>query len=133
VSEYCATSMAMSMTECFYGASEPNYIVDYSRHTPNSSYYNNETGHQQLIAHGNVVPVLELMVPICCTKCEQKVRELLLEVKGVSAVMCDQYNLKVTVIGNVDPLRALKKAKQVKRKSEFWTGTPPHTNQPAHN
>ena len=76
--------------------------------------YGNMNGNQ-----GNM-PVLELRVPMCCEKCQEKVKEELEELEGVRSVHCDQYNQRVTVTGFVDPLRALKKVKKVKKKSEFF-------------
>lgn len=66
------------------------------------------------------LPVLELRVPMCCEKCQEKVKEELEELDGVQDVICDQYNQRVTVTGFVDAYRALKKVKKVKRKSEFF-------------
>jgi copper chaperone CopZ len=70
--------------------------------------------------HQTNLPVLELRVPMCCEKCREKVKEELEELEGVQSVICDQYNQRVTVTGFVDPLRALKKVKKVKKKSEFF-------------
>jgi copper chaperone CopZ len=67
------------------------------------------------------VPVLELRVPMCCEKCEEKVKEALEELDGVKNVVTDQYNQRVTVTGFVDPLKALRRVKKVKKKSEFFT------------
>jgi len=66
------------------------------------------------------LPVLELRVPMCCEKCEEKVKEELEELEGVRDVICDQYNQRVTVTGFVDPLKALRKVKKVKKKSDFF-------------
>jgi copper chaperone CopZ len=104
----------MSLNEFFYSSasSEPTHIINYARpHTPHSS---------DEAAGGHHVA---LMVPICCTKCAEKVKEVLWEVEGVNAVMCDRYNHKVTVTGSryIDPARVLKKARQVQSKSELWT------------
>jgi len=57
---------------------------------------------------------------MCCSKCEEKVQEELLELDGVYQVFCDQGSERVTVRGYADPFEALKKVKRVKRKSEFW-------------
>jgi hypothetical protein len=40
---------------------------------------------------------------------------------GVDGVICDQWNQKVTVTGNVDPAKVLKRVRQVKKKAQFWT------------
>lgn len=79
-------------------------------------------------ARGNTVrgsvPILELKVPMCCNKCEEKVKEHLKELEGVHDVVCDQTKQRVTVAGPVDPFLALRKAKKVKKKSDFFP-TPP--------
>ena len=66
------------------------------------------------------LPILELKVPMCCDKCQEKVKEELESLEGVRSVECDQFNQRVTITGNVDPVRALKRVKKVKKKSEFF-------------
>ena len=66
------------------------------------------------------LPILELKVPMCCEKCQQKVKEELDDLPGVRSVECDQFNQRVTITGNVDPILALKRVKKVKKKSEFF-------------
>lgn len=69
---------------------------------------------------GQSVPVLELRVPMCCEKCQEKVKEAVEECDGVKHVVCDQYNQRVTVTGFADPLKVLRRVKRVKKKSEFF-------------
>lgn len=80
-------------------------------------------GFQTLSGHNTTLPILELTVPMCCEKCEEKVKEALEEVDGVRSVICDQYNQRVTVTGFVDPLRALRRVKRVKKKSAFFNNS----------
>ncbi|CAK9210281.1 unnamed protein product [Sphagnum troendelagicum] len=70
-----------------------------------------------------VHPEIELRVPMCCRKCEDKVEIELKKMEGVTKVMCDRVNQKVTVTGKVDPELLLKRAKNAKKKAEFWSGT----------
>jgi copper chaperone CopZ len=65
--------------------------------------------------------VIELMVPMCCEKCKEKVEEELGEVEGVESVYADQDNDRVTVTGNdIDTDRCLVKAERaVKKKCEL--------------
>jgi len=65
--------------------------------------------------------VIELMVPMCCDKCKEKVEEELSEVEGVESVYCDQDRDRVVVRGNnVDTDRCLVKAERaVKKKCEL--------------
>jgi len=65
-------------------------------------------------------PVLELLVPMCCTKCEEKVYEEMMELRGVQGVMVDREAARVIVHGFVDPHKALRRAKRVKRDSQIW-------------
>lgn len=60
---------------------------------------------------------------MCCEKCEEKVKEELEELDGVRDVICDQYNQRVTVTGFVDPLKALRKVRKVKKKSAFFNNS----------
>lgn len=65
------------------------------------------------------VPVVELIVPMCCGKCQEKVREKMLDLRGVQSVLADLQTQRVVVTGFVDPIKVLKKAKRVKRDSSF--------------
>jgi hypothetical protein len=38
----------------------------------------------------------------------------------VEGVLCDQSNQRVTVKGNVQPQRVLKRVKKIKKRSDFW-------------
>lgn len=65
-------------------------------------------------------PVLELLVPMCCTKCEEKVYEEMMDLRGVQGVVVDREAQRVIVHGFVDPHKALRGAKRVKRDSQIW-------------
>jgi len=76
--------------------------------------------------------VVELMVPLCCTKCEEKVKKALLEMEGVERVKTDQENQMVTVTGMfVNPTRVLRRVKKIKKRSELimpnWIPTEKHS------
>lgn len=83
---------------------------------PNSYLYRNR-GYRSLHGLEAKLPVIELTVPMCCAKCQEKVKEELEELDGVRDVVADQYNQRVTVTGFVDPLKALRKVKKVKKNS----------------
>ncbi|CAM6058148.1 unnamed protein product [Sphagnum tenellum] len=110
--------MSIGMNELFYRqGEEPAWIVD-----RNGSYRDNREV-SPFSRHGRYLQDIDLKVPMCCAKCEEKVREELLDVEGVYSVVCDQHCQKVTVTGNynsVDPLRLLKKVKRIKKNSKFW-------------
>lgn len=88
-----------------------------------NAYLNRYRGFQSLNGLNTKLPVLELTVPMCCEKCQEKVKEELEELDGVRDVICDQYNQRVTVTGFVDPLKALRKVKKVKKKSTFFNNS----------
>ncbi|KAG0608790.1 hypothetical protein M758_8G132600 [Ceratodon purpureus] len=67
---------------------------------------------------------LELKVPICCDNCEKKVTASLEYVPGVESVLCDQWQKKVIVYGNVKPDVVLKRVKKVKKGAELWQQGP---------
>lgn len=71
--------------------------------------------------------VIELMVPMCCAKCKEKVQEELIEVDGVETVRCDPPNSRVIVTGDrfIDIDKCLKKAERaVKNKCELISNLP---------
>ncbi len=43
-----------------------------------------------------------------------------MHIAGVEGVLCDQSNQRVTVKGNVQPQRVLKRVKKIKKRSDFW-------------
>jgi copper chaperone CopZ len=103
----------------FYG--EPVYHTSYHQQSmSNRGPYSRSRSVYPERSRGHL-PVLALRVPMCCEKCQEKVKEELEELDGVQDVICDQYNQRVTVTGFVDPHRALRKVKKVKKKSEFFT------------
>ncbi|XP_024402058.1 uncharacterized protein [Physcomitrium patens] len=68
------------------------------------------------------VPIVEFMVPLCCGKCEEKVKEELENIVGVYKVVCDQHNQRVTISSNLEPQWLLKRVKRIKKGSQFWRG-----------
>jgi copper chaperone CopZ len=54
-----------------------------------------------------------LKVKMCCGTCEDKVKEEIHDVHGVTDVKTDRKNSKVTVVGKADESQVLKKAKKV--------------------
>lgn len=83
-------------------------------------YLNQHRGFQSMDGHNTTLPIVELTVPMCCEKCQEKVKEAVEEVEGVKNVICDQYNQRVTVTGFVDPLKLLRRVKKVKKRSTFF-------------
>lgn len=97
------------MGEFFLSSKEPSYIV-----------MSEDSGRPYYV--GRRPRVVELLVPMCCTKCEEKVRENMLELEGVQSLVVDPMAQRVTVSGFVDPLRTLKKARKVKKDSQLLSG-----------
>jgi copper chaperone CopZ len=137
-----------SVQEVFYGPREPTYLVDpyYQRRpvmVPRPAYapapgmdpmYRTRALVAPSSTQTHVVPVdgpvvnnlklhpkgLVLSVPMCCDKCVEKVRKALEDLEGVRDVILDQYNQLVTIHGDVDPERALRRVRRVKKRSQFW-------------
>lgn len=68
------------------------------------------------------VPIVEFSVPLCCGKCEEKVKEELENDEGVYKVVCDLHNQRVTVSSSRDPNWLLRRIKRMKKNSHFWRG-----------
>nr|PNR38137.1 hypothetical protein PHYPA_021248 [Physcomitrium patens] len=103
------------MGSLFYDRREPTYFDNRSRHAPFYSNVGYGIGRSQ---------VVQLLVPMCCTKCEEKIYEEMMELRGIQGVMVDRQAQRVIVHGFIDPLKALKRAKKVKRDSQLWSGAP---------
>lgn len=65
------------------------------------------------------MPVMEMRVPLCCDNCERKVRDALEEMHGVKDVYTNRDSNRVTVTGYVDPMKALRRVRKLKPKSEL--------------
>lgn len=130
----------------------------HTTHRPKASYFAEElSDHRQAHVYNTApaithriapntsfinLPVVEFMVPLCCGKCEEKVKEELENEQGVYRVVCDVHNQKVTVSSNLDPNWLLKRVRRIKRNSHFWSGStdayyfpsqkPSYHSQPAH-
>lgn len=99
----------MSMQEFFYGASEPAYFVRYGQQASPRTHRPME------------LTTFDLMVPMCCRKCEDEVRDALLGLSCVQEVVCDPYNQRVTVTGYLEPAQALQQVKRVKNGATLWS------------
>lgn len=107
----------MQMNEFFYRGNEPHWLKNDERQRPHG--YAADFDHP---SSGRSLPTYEFKVPMCCGKCEEKVREELSEMDGVYEIFADQLSERVTVAGFIDPFQALKKMKRIKKKSKFWNG-----------
>jgi copper chaperone CopZ len=116
------------MNEMFYGGSEPHWLKQsqYKRPHDYTADFDNPN-------FGLTLPTHEFRVPMCCPKCEEKVREELSELEGVYEIFVDQVHERVSVTGFVDAYRALKKMKRIKKKSQFWDdGINSHNSSSSH-
>jgi len=65
--------------------------------------------------------LIEMKVPLCCESCARKVRKKLENMKGVEKpVICDMYDMKVSVTATAKPEDVLKTVKKVKKDAEMW-------------
>lgn len=115
----------MTMQEFFYGDQLPAttssqvtlmYSLGIHNHAdqsrPNSSSYSRRI---------NSPPSFELFVPMCCTTCEEQVREALLDLEGVCDVVSELENQRVVVSGYALPKQALKQARRVNKNAALWS------------
>jgi copper chaperone CopZ len=77
------------------------------------------------------IPIMEMRVPLCCDNCEKKVRETLEDMSGVKDVDTDRESNRVTVTGFVDPVKALRRVRKLKPKSELH-GNNTYINRTSH-
>ncbi|KAE9595194.1 hypothetical protein Lal_00009272 [Lupinus albus] len=70
---------------------------------------------------------VEIKVKMDCDGCERIVRNAVSNMKGVKSVDINRKQSKVTVIGNVDPNKVLRRVKRTgKKRAEFWPYVPQH-------
>ncbi|KAL8097568.1 uncharacterized protein LOC141683265 [Apium graveolens] len=65
---------------------------------------------------------VELKVTVhCCDGCRKKVKKILRSTEGVLNVEIDTVEPKVTVLGNVEPQKLIKKLSKVGKQAEIWS------------
>ncbi|KAK1359338.1 HMA domain-containing protein [Heracleum sosnowskyi] len=65
---------------------------------------------------------VELKVTVhCCDGCKKKVKKILRSIEGVLNVEIDTMEPKVTVLGNVEPQKLIKKLSKVGKQAEIWS------------
>ncbi|GMI85538.1 HEAVY METAL ASSOCIATED PROTEIN 45, heavy metal associated isoprenylated plant protein 21 [Hibiscus trionum] len=69
---------------------------------------------------------VEIKVKMDCDGCERRVRNAVTNMKGVKTVEVIRKQSRVTVTGNVDPNRVLKRVKSTGKRAEFWPYIPQH-------
>ncbi|KEH40541.1 putative heavy metal-associated domain, HMA [Medicago truncatula] len=67
---------------------------------------------------------VEIKVKMDCDGCERRVRNSVAYMKGVKQVEVNRKQSKVTVSGNVDRNRVLKKIQNTGKRAEFWPYIP---------
>uniref|UniRef100_A0ACD5YTG9 Uncharacterized protein n=1 Tax=Avena sativa TaxID=4498 RepID=A0ACD5YTG9_AVESA len=63
---------------------------------------------------------VELRVGMDCERCERQVRKALTGITGVEHVEVNRRQQRVTVTGNVDPQKVLRRARSIGKKAELW-------------
>ncbi|KAK0576442.1 hypothetical protein LWI29_017570 [Acer saccharum] len=66
-----------------------------------------------------------LSVELLCSKCRQKVMKLIAKVEGVTSIVIDPSKKSVTVIGEADPVKIIKKVREFKRSATIVSIGPP--------
>ncbi len=83
----CTVCVCFSFpVEMFLGKEEP-FIISALLSTPADSRRN-----PKVYPGNGALPVLLLKVPMCCDKCEEKVREEFKELPRVQTIVCDSQN-----------------------------------------
>lgn len=117
----------MAMHEFFYGDQLPAttssqvsliYSLGSNNHADQSRPNSSSSSHGQRV---NLVPSFKLFVPMCCTACEEQVREALLDLEGVCDVVSEPEIQRVVVSGYALPKQALKQARRVNKNAALWS------------
>ncbi|MBA0703883.1 hypothetical protein Golax_016177 [Gossypium laxum] len=69
---------------------------------------------------------VEIKVKMDCDGCERRVRNSVINMRGVKTVDINRKQSRLTVTGNVDPNRVLKRVKNTGKRAEFWPYIPQH-------
>ncbi|KAH7567234.1 hypothetical protein JRO89_XS07G0035900 [Xanthoceras sorbifolium] len=64
-------------------------------------------------------------VELLCSKCRQKVMKLIAKVEGVTSIVIDPSKNTVTVIGEADPVKIIKKVREFRKSASIVSIGPP--------
>ncbi|GMI73438.1 HEAVY METAL ASSOCIATED PROTEIN 45, heavy metal associated isoprenylated plant protein 21 [Hibiscus trionum] len=67
---------------------------------------------------------VEIKVKMDCDGCERRVRNAINFIEGIKSVEVNRKQNLVTVTGNVDPNKVLKRVKSTGKNAEFWPYIP---------
>ncbi|KAK8631168.1 hypothetical protein V6N13_079929 [Hibiscus sabdariffa] len=67
---------------------------------------------------------VKIKVKMDCDGCERRVRNAIYFIEGIKTVEVNRNQSLVTVTGNVDPNKVLKKVKSTGKNAEFWPYIP---------
>ncbi|KAK2660571.1 hypothetical protein Ddye_007104 [Dipteronia dyeriana] len=66
-----------------------------------------------------------MSVELLCSKCRQKVMKLIAKVEGVTSIVIDPSKNSVTVIGEADPVKIIKRVREFRRSATIVSIGPP--------
>ncbi|GLT92086.1 hypothetical protein SLE2022_099430 [Rubroshorea leprosula] len=72
-----------------------------------------------------VVQKTVLSVELQCCKCRQKVMKLIATVEGITSIVLDPSKNTVTVVGEADPVRIIKKVRKFRKFASIVSIGPP--------
>ncbi|GLT57998.1 hypothetical protein SLA2020_309260 [Shorea laevis] len=72
-----------------------------------------------------VVQKTVLSVELVCCKCRQKVMKLIATVEGITSIVLDPSKNTVTVVGEADPVRIIKKVRKFRKSASIVSIGPP--------
>ena len=69
-------------------------------------------------------------VELLCSKCKKKVMKLISSVEGINSIVLAPSKSTVTVIGEADPVRIIKKVREFRRSAQIISIGPPKDEKP---
>jgi len=112
-----------TINELFYGP-EPalTHIYEYSHLKPVEVgvVEPEQINHVKDKKGKNGHDVLHLKVDMCCEACVRKVRQVLIELTGVTSLNICVPTRKVTVTGDVKPEACLKAMAKIRKRASLW-------------
>ncbi|KAK7291205.1 hypothetical protein RIF29_06160 [Crotalaria pallida] len=64
-------------------------------------------------------------VELLCSKCKQKVMKLIASVEGITSIVLDPAKNTVTVVGEADPVRIIKRVRKFRKSASIVSIGPP--------
>ncbi|KAI3440051.1 HMA domain-containing protein [Psidium guajava] len=84
-----------------------------------------ESESEQLLTALSLLQKTVVSVELLCSKCRLKVMKLVATIEGITSIVLDPSKNNVTVTGEADPAKIIKKVRKFRKSAHFVSVGPP--------